>query len=119
MKQFNNQSDHLQQLSVLELATLLNQEAGRPTDLQLLDVREDWETEIASIEGSLFIPMGELPERFAELQKTAPVVCICHHGVRSMQVAYFLEHQGFTQVANLAGGIDAWAREVDITCASY
>jgi rhodanese-related sulfurtransferase len=87
-------------------------DASRPKP-QLLDVREPWEYQTCSIAGSRLIPMGEIPKRVSELDASAPVVVICHHGGRSMQVAMFLERQGFRDVHNLAGGVDAWARTVD------
>ncbi len=80
--------------------------------VQLLDVREPWEWEEVHIEGSIHIPMGQILERWPELNSEQPVICICHHGMRSMQVGLFLEKQGFQSVMNLRGGIDAWAREV-------
>jgi rhodanese-related sulfurtransferase len=80
---------------------------------QVLDVRELWEVKIARIEGSLHIPMAQVPARIAELDAGADVVVVCHHGGRSMQVALFLEKQGFARVHNLAGGVDGWARSVD------
>ena len=79
----------------------------------LLDVREPWEFEKARIEGATLIPMRELPSRIAQIDETKEVVAICHHGGRSMQVAMFLEKQGFKRVHNLVGGIDAWSRTVD------
>ena len=79
----------------------------------LLDVREPWEFRTCRIESSLLVPMREIPMRLAELDPAAETVVICHHGARSMQVAYFLERQGFENVYNLAGGVDAWARTVD------
>ena len=79
----------------------------------LLDVREPWEFQTCRIEDSLLIPMREIPARFAELDPEADTVVICHHGTRSMQVAYFLFRQGFSKVHNLAGGVDSWARTVD------
>jgi len=79
----------------------------------LLDVREPWEYQTCRLEPSLLIPMRELPARFAELDPQADTVVICHHGTRSMQVAYFLLRQGFARVHNLAGGVNAWARAVD------
>lgn len=89
----------------------------------LLDVREDWEVALAAIElpGATLrhIRMGEIAERFTELPAGQPIVCLCHHGVRSQQVAAFLEHQGFEQVFNLSGGIDAWASQVDPSLARY
>jgi len=79
----------------------------------LLDVREPWEFQTCRIENSLLVPMREIPARLAELDPEAETVVICHHGGRSMQVALFLERQGFKNVHNLAGGVDAWARSVD------
>ena len=89
----------------------------------LLDVREPWEFALAAIrlEGlrTLHIPMNEIPGRLAELDSTEPVVCICHHGMRSARVAAFLERQGFETVYNLAGGIDAWSNEIDPNVPRY
>jgi rhodanese-related sulfurtransferase len=83
----------------------------------LLDVREPWEIELASIRlpgvAVKNIPIGRIPERLGELDPSHPIVCICHHGVRSLQVVAFLERHGFESVYNLAGGIDAWSTEVD------
>lgn len=85
----------------------------------LLDVREPWEYEKARIEGSQLVPMRELPARVAEIDDDREVVAICHHGGRSMQVAMFLEKQGFRRVHNLTGGIDAWSRTVDPSVPTY
>jgi len=79
----------------------------------LLDVREPWEHDKARIHGSILIPMGEVQARIGEIDEHSEVVAICHHGGRSMQVAMFLEKQGFKRVHNLMGGIDAWSRTVD------
>ncbi|ENO89768.1 rhodanese-like domain-containing protein [Thauera linaloolentis] len=79
----------------------------------LLDVREPWEFQFCHIEGSVEMPMGSVPERHAELDRDREVVVICHHGGRSAQVCMFLEHQGFTNVINLAGGVAGWAAQVD------
>lgn len=79
----------------------------------LLDVREPWEYDTCKLAGSRLVPMREVPQRIAELDAQAETVVICHHGGRSMQVAQFLERQGFPRVFNLAGGVDAWARSVD------
>ena len=79
----------------------------------LLDVREPWEYQTARLENSKHIPLGEIPSRFGEIDAAVDVVVICHHGGRSMQAAMFLEKQGYAGVRNLAGGIDAWARQVD------
>jgi len=85
----------------------------------LLDVREPWEFGMCSIEGSLAMPMNSVPARFRELDANRQVVVICHHGGRSMQVAMFLERQGFAQVINLAGGVAGWAAQVDSSMATY
>jgi len=82
-------------------------------------VREPWEIAIASIPGSVAIPMHEIVTRFDEIPRQRAVVCLCHHGMRSMQVAMFLAHNGCEAVYNLQGGIDAWAREVDPACPRY
>jgi rhodanese-related sulfurtransferase len=85
----------------------------------LLDVREPWEYQTCHIEGALPMPMNTVPARQEELDPEAPLVCICHHGARSMQVAAFLERNGFTQVTNLTGGIHAWAQQVDGSMPTY
>ena len=85
----------------------------------LLDVREPWEFETCRIKGSMPIPMNTIPARLAELEEDAAIVCICHHGARSMQVAAFLEHNGFTDITNLTGGVHAWALQVDKTMPTY
>jgi rhodanese-related sulfurtransferase len=85
----------------------------------LLDVREPWEHELCRIDGSRLIPLGQLPDRLAELEPKRPTVVICHHGVRSLRAAAFLERCGFDDVVNLSGGIDAWARTVDGAMAVY
>ena len=107
----------MQQLSGQDLLAL---RASAPV---LLDVREPWELELAAIriEGlrTLHIPMGAIAERFGELEASRPVVCICHHGVRSAQVVAFLERQGFEAVYNLAGGIQAWSEQIDASVPRY
>lgn len=89
----------------------------------LLDVREPWELQTASVRPDGFellaIPMNELPARLGELDAGARVACLCHHGARSQHVAAFLARQGFAQVANLAGGIDAWSLQRDQTVPRY
>jgi adenylyltransferase/sulfurtransferase len=80
---------------------------------QLIDVREEEEYEIYSIENSLSIPLHELALRHAEILKNSPVVFICHHGARSVQAVNFLRAEGYQELVNLKGGIHAWAIEVD------
>ncbi|BDT71508.1 sulfurtransferase [Comamonadaceae bacterium OS-4] len=108
----------------------------RPTDLEawytsvegcgqplVLDVREPHELALASVVPDGFevigIPMGATPVRLTELPTDRPVACLCHHGVRSMQVAQFLQSRGFAELANIAGGIDAWSAERDSTVPRY
>lgn len=91
--------------------------------LLLLDVREPWEAALTRLEidgaGYCLMPMGEVTGRFAELEPSQPIVVYCHHGMRSLQVVAFLQRQGFDSVYNLAGGIDAWSREVDPAVPRY
>jgi len=91
----------------------------RDGPLLLLDVREAWEVAASAFPDALHVPMREIPARIDGLPVDRPIVCICHHGARSAQVALFLQHRGFEQVYNLAGGIDAWAIEVDPTIPRY
>jgi rhodanese-related sulfurtransferase len=85
----------------------------------LLDVREDWERDAATIPGSIHIPLGQLPVRVHELDEDDAIVVYCHHGGRSLQAAMWLEQQGYDQLANLDGGIDAWSRDVDHSIPRY
>jgi rhodanese-related sulfurtransferase len=87
--------------------------AETPEPPLLIDVREPWEYQIAHLQGSRLVPLRTVPGLVGELDPGQELVVICHHGVRSRQAAYFLERNGFERVINLAGGIDAWAREVD------
>ncbi|MGH3144616.1 MAG: rhodanese-like domain-containing protein [Rubrobacter sp.] len=84
----------------------------------LLDVRERWEYELAHLEGSTLVPMSELERRYSELDPAAETVVICHHGTRSALVAQALARAGFSRVANLKGGLDAYA-SVDDSVPSY
>ena len=111
----------MKQLSGPELHAF--QTAPGATALLLLDVREDWEVQLAPVTVAdlrcLHIPMNDIPSRVAELDPAQPVVCICHHGARSAQVVAFLERQGFDAVYNLAGGSDAWSSQVDASVPRY
>ena len=101
----------MKNLTPVELAAWLADEV-RETPV-LLDVREGWEFQAGHIDGSLAMPMNTIPDRLSELDMQQPIICICHHGVRSMQVAFFLERNGFTDIRNLTGGVHAWAQQVD------
>ena len=93
-------------------------ESGEPP--VLLDVREPVEWQMASIEGTVNIPMGEIPMRAnQELDPEAHIVVMCHHGVRSLNVTSWLRQQGFEKVQSMRGGIDRWSREVDSKVPTY
>ena len=83
----------------------------------VLDVREPWEIQTASVPADGFVlrasPMQEIPARLGELDADQPVACLCHHGARSQRVALVLENQGFSQAVNISGGSDAWSVEHD------
>lgn len=104
-------------MSAPELAHWLADPARPPP--VLLDVREPWEQAICRIDGSESMPMREIPARFMGLDAERPIVCICHHGNRSAHVAMFLNRQGYGDVYNLTGGVEAWARQVDHAMATY
>jgi rhodanese-related sulfurtransferase len=91
---------------------------SRPAPI-LLDVREDGEVAVCQIEGCLHIPMRAIPSSLERLPPDAEIIVYCHHGIRSRQVANFLERSGYASVANLEGGIEAWACEVDPLMARY
>ncbi len=111
----------INQISVEELAQLLSQESAN--QLQLVDVREPQEVEIASLEGFSILPLSQ----FAEWADSIPTlfdpntetIVMCHHGIRSAQMCHWLSTQGFTNVKNLSGGIDAYSILVDSTVPRY
>lgn len=109
----------MDQITPTQLAHWAQAQAQRPV---LLDVRESWELQTASVKPDamdlVHMPMQTIPARLDELDKTRPIACLCHHGSRSMQVATFLEKHGF-EVANVSGGIHAWSVQVDPTIPVY
>lgn len=107
----------MQALRPRELADWLADSSRQPP--VLLDVREDWEVELCSLPGIRHLPMQQVPAALADLDPLAEMVVICHHGVRSQQVAMFLERQGFSALHNLSGGVAAWADEVDPSMRRY
>ncbi|HEX8955582.1 MAG TPA: rhodanese-like domain-containing protein [Burkholderiaceae bacterium] len=107
----------MQQLTAPQLAEWLA-DASRTRPL-LLDVREQREYEICHIDDVTLMPMNTVPARIEELDPEAEIVCICHHGGRSMQVAAFLERNGFSKVSNLTGGVHAWSQQVDPGMPTY
>ena len=97
--------------------------ATQTSPVTLLDVREGWELQTASVTPDGFelkhLPMNDTPARLAELNANAPIACLCHHGARSQRVAQFLVQNGFSNVSNIAGGIAAWAQSVDSSIPQY
>ena len=106
--------ERIQSITPRELKEQLDA-GNRP---ELLDVREQWEFDLARIEGSRLIPMGELSERGRELEPATETVVICHHGSRSAYVTHALQQAGFAKVLNLEGGVDAYA-DVDDSVPRY
>ena len=103
------------EISAAQAAELL-----RAKTVRLIDVREPWEFELSHVEGGVLIPMGEVAARaHQELDPDEHLLVLCHHGVRSMNVAVWLRNQGFEQAQSVRGGIDAWAAEVDSTVGRY
>jgi rhodanese-related sulfurtransferase len=105
----------MKEISVSELKARL-ESAAPPV---LLDVREEWEWKRAHVEAARLLPMGQVPEHLADLDRGRDLVVMCHHGGRSRQIVLFLEQQGFDRAINLRGGIDAWSREIDPSVPSY
>lgn len=114
--QFFNQS--IAQISVEELAQLLKSGA----ELQLIDVREEQEVAKARIEGFEILPLSQFAswaDSIAQFDPHVETLVLCHHGIRSAQMCQWLSHQGFTNVKNVAGGIDAYSLLVDPTIPQY
>ncbi|NPC57265.1 rhodanese-like domain-containing protein [Caenimonas soli] len=114
----------IDQVRPADLAAWIQSQPAGGAATVVLDVREPAELQAASIKADerfelLTIPMNEIPARLAELDPERPIACLCHHGGRSQRVAMFLAGNGFARVANIAGGIDAWAREVDPSVPRY
>src|SRR5215510_11383284 len=87
--------------------------------LLLLDVREQWEYDLAKLHGSTLIPLATLAQSLGKLSRESEIIAICHHGMRSADATNFLLQQGFPNVKNLVGGIDAWSVQVDGTVPRY
>lgn len=106
----------MRELTSDECQTYLAQAIDKPL---LLDVREPWEYRIVHLEGSTLIPMRQIPQQAESLDPGRETLVICHHGIRSRQVGRFLESRGFSTIINLAGGLDAWARNTDTDLPMY
>lgn len=109
----------IEQLSPARLKAWLDEAGASGPAPVLLDVREPWEFAHCHIDGARSMPMAGVPVRAHELDRDVPLVVICHHGMRSMQVARFLEQQGFPKLYNLVGGVAAWAAQVDPAMPTY
>lgn len=106
----------MQNITVSQLKERLDQREEKPL---LLDVREPWEFAICHIDGSRLLPMREIPNAIGDLENEQEIIVICHTGVRSLQVCYYLQHEGFNKVSNLTGGVHAWATTIDSQMPTY
>ena len=106
----------MRHMTATELHAYLKQDGEPPF---LLDVREPWEFQYCHIDGSELVPMRGIPDALEQLDAHRETVVICHHGIRSRHVASFLEQAGFSNVINLTGGVDAWAKDVDPSMPKY
>lgn len=116
MPDSDSDSDFPIELSVHDAAQCLR---SAPGSTLLLDVREPWETAIACIPGAELIPMRQVPERLSALPADRHLLVLCHHGARSRRVTEYLRAHGFAAVSNIAGGIAAWAEEIDPSLPRY
>jgi rhodanese-related sulfurtransferase len=105
----------VKQLSAIELKNRIQQKEK----LILLDVREPHEFKFAHIANSILIPLNQIPDRLGELDQQQEIVVICHHGMRSQQMANYLVQSGFKNITNLTGGIDAWSCTCDSSVRRY
>ena len=110
-------TDHPWEILPAELAAAL----GGDAPPLLIDCRNDGELAVASVEAAMHVPMSDVKARLPELEEHLedPVVVMCHHGVRSLQVVAFLRESGFADARSLAGGIDRWSLEIDPTIPRY
>jgi len=108
-------SDAPLEISVQDLKAA--QESG--SEFVVLDVREPWERDVARLEGTLDIPMNEIPDRLGDLPQDKPIAVLCRSGARSLKVTQFLRMNGFPKVSNVVGGILGWGEAYDPTMARY
>lgn len=100
-------------------AARLSERIKSGEEVNLIDVRELEEFEIARIDGARLLPLSRFREWINQLEPETEIVVMCHHGVRSAHVCTYLAENGFERVFNLDGGIDAWSTEVDRAVARY
>ncbi len=105
----------IQKLRPVEVKKILDNEKN----IKVIDVREEWENHLANIHNSELMPLSKFVEVSKGLNKEDKTIIYCHHGIRSLQVCYYLEKQGFNNLINLEGGIDAWAKEIDNSIPLY
>jgi rhodanese-related sulfurtransferase len=110
----------MQELNAQQLNAYLQscEQDNKPQPL-LLDVRQPWEFEVCKIDNSQLIPMAQIPASIDELDSEREIVVICHHGIRSRRVCYYLEQAGFSNIINLSGGVAQWAQTVDNQMPTY
>ena len=104
----------MKSITVQELHKLINNNKN----ISLVDVREKGERVMASIDGSIHVPMMAIPHQLELFNKDEPIYLFCHSGVRSAQACLYLEQQGFDSV-NIIGGIHAWSTEIDSSVPTY
>lgn len=118
----------MRHFSPTQLHEYLSQLSEKDTAPLLLDVREPWEYEYCNIEGSMLIPMRELATELDGLHDELmdelgsydrEIIMICHHGIRSRQMGYYMEQAGFKSITNLDGGVEQWAQDVEQTMKHY
>lgn len=97
----------------------VKQQLDRGEKMILVDVREPWEYQLCKIAGALLIPMGSIPANLQALDTGEDVICYCHHGMRSLDVAVWLRGQGIENAKSLNGGIERWSLEVDPSVTRY
>lgn len=87
--------------------------------VQVVDVREPWELDVARLTGTIDIPMSTLPKGLCGIDQEKPLAVICHHGGRSLQVARWLRQQGYARAQSVRGGLDVWSQTVDPNIPRY
>jgi rhodanese-related sulfurtransferase len=97
----------------------LKQRLERKEEILIVDVREPWERQTASITPSQHLPMADVPSRFQELDPDQHIVVYCHHGVRSLSVTDWLRKQGYEKAQSMSGGIDQWSLDIDPKVSRY
>lgn len=103
------------EIDVEELAARLK--AGEP--VQVVDVREPWELEVARLTGTIDLPMSTLPKGLCHIDQEKPLAVLCHHGGRSLQVARWLRQQGYAKAQSVRGGLDVWSQTIDSSVPRY